>query len=1199
MRSPGQPGKTRTSIPDYRTTLRDIVLPGLAVIGLYLVSSYNYGLFHSLVVLFVVIWAGAVFILTWNSRQYLDNKYFLFLGINAFFLCVMELAHALTYMGPQIIRPSGLYLHTQLWIATHYIQYLAFLLAPLFIRRSFNYLLTFWSNCFVVVVTLGTIFLWYGPFDMFMDYTGYITFLRTNGIVMVLILINAIILLSARRIFFDPIVFRFLIIYGLTGIVSEVFFAFPYNKYGFSYDAIGNVLRCFSFYLLYRAIVIGGLVRPHDVLFRNLVQHTDSLEKKASLLGEAVTAKTRELTEVNERLRFELSKRDEMKDVLRQSEEQFRTIFDNAGDAIFMNDARGRIFKANKIAVEHYGYSEDELLSMSIHNLDAPEERQFVPDRIEILHRRGYNIFETSFLRRDGTVVPVEVNSRLINYGDIEVALNIIRDISERKKTEKELEKNRLRFHSLFTNMAEGVCLHRLVCNNEGAAIDYEILDMNRQYEKILNVKKEDFVHKLASEVYGAGEPPYLKEFSEVVATGHPKYFETYFPPMDKHFYISATVTGRDEFATIFFDISTIKKVEEQLREDEERISLAARVATIGVWDLDIGSNLVFWDNRMFEVYGISREVPMPFGKWLNAIVDEDRDAVKMSLERAMSDKSYGHIEFRINRPDGVLRYIQMAHGVSLDDTGEARRLIGVNLDITERKISEEALRKSETTLKSVFRTTPVGIALVTPDRVIQMVNDAMSAYSGYSQEELEGQSARMLYCDDIEYNRIGELILDTVSRGDIGTIETRWLRCDGETRDVQARYALLDPKYPSAGIVFTAIDITEKKRTEAELNQYRRHLEDLVRERTAELESLYNDAPCGYHSLDEEGRIIRINDTEVNLFGYSREELLENKFSSFMSGEARETFEKGFSILKEKGTIHNIETEIVRKNGTLLPLLISATASYDMSGKFVHSRSTVLDNSERKRAELEIKRLNKELETRAQKLETINKELESFSYSVSHDLKAPLRGIEGYSRLLIEEYSNNLGPEGQRFLAAIRTSSGQMSQLIDDLLAYSRFERRNITEKTIQLSAFVKSVLAGYADTIKERNIGVLVSLPDITLTVDADGLGAVLRNLIENAIKFTINIREAKIRIEGEKKDRFVVLCVGDNGIGFEMKHHERIFEIFQRLHRTEDYPGTGIGLALARKAVQRMEGRIWAESEPGRGARFYLEIPCPAEE
>ena len=257
-----------------------------------------------------------------------------------------------------------------------------------------------------------------------------------------------------------------------------------------------------------------------------------------------------------------------------------------------------------------------------------------------------------------------------------------------------------------------------------------------------------------------------------------------------------------------------------------------------------------------------------------------------------------------------------------------------------------------------------------------------------------------------------------------------------------------------------------------------------------------------------------------------------------------------------------------------------------------------LFERGRRRRAKEALDRLNAELEeriaARTAALADKSKELETFAYSVAHDLKAPLRGINGYTRLLIEDFSKDLNGEAQTFLKTIQSSSEEMNELIDDLLAYSHIERREFKSDRIDLQPLVSAVVEQKSRELTGGDIEFISNINGVSIVADSNGLVQSLRNYIDNAVKFSARVSRPRIEIGCNETAQDIVLWVRDNGIGFNMKYHDQIFGIFQRLNRSEEYPGTGIGLAIVRKAMERMGGRAWAESEPGHGATFYLEIP-----
>ncbi len=257
-----------------------------------------------------------------------------------------------------------------------------------------------------------------------------------------------------------------------------------------------------------------------------------------------------------------------------------------------------------------------------------------------------------------------------------------------------------------------------------------------------------------------------------------------------------------------------------------------------------------------------------------------------------------------------------------------------------------------------------------------------------------------------------------------------------------------------------------------------------------------------------------------------------------------------------------------------------------------------LVERRRRRRAKEALDHLNAELEeritARTAALNAKTRELETFAYSVAHDLKAPLRGIDGYSRLLLEDHFESLNDEGRSFLETIHGSTEEMSQLIDDLLEYSRLERRELKPDRVELGPLIKTMVEQKKREATDNGIDFVVSINGGSVVADTNGLTQCLRNYLDNAVKFTGTIPQPRIEVGSEETAQNHVIWVRDNGVGFDMKDHERIFNIFQRLNPSEQYPGTGIGLAIVRKAMERMGGRAWAESKSGHGATFYLEIP-----
>ncbi|MDD5564830.1 MAG: PAS domain S-box protein, partial [Thermoanaerobaculaceae bacterium] len=676
---------------------------------------------------------------------------------------------------------------------------------------------------------------------------------------------------------------------------------------------------------------------------------------------------------------------------------------------------------------------------------------------------------------------------------------------------------------------------------------------------------------------------------------------------------------GRDERGAfkqthcILADVTERKRAEEALQESEERFRSFFDNAPVG-------KAITFPDGRVSRVNPalcrlLGYTAAELEGVSFEAITyPEDIPASREGLRSLLAgERSSWATEKRYVTRDGRIVWTHAVVSVQRDREGRPLHFLTHVLDVTERKRADEA----RALLAAIVESSNDAVIAKGLDGTILSWNPGAERLYGYAAGEAVGRNISILAPPESRQDL--EWILERVARGqDVKHHETLRVRKDGTRVTVSLAVSpIRDATGAIVGASTVARDITERKRAEEALREAHDLLEERVADRTRELaetvsalereaaerqraqataeeytrrmEDLYNNAPCGYHSLDAEGTFIAVNDTELGWLGYAREEVVGRlKFTDLLTDEGRARFAANFPGFKARGWVADLEFDMVRRDGSLVPVVLSATAVVGEGGAFERSRSTMFDITDLKRARLEAAR-------RTAELEAANAELEAFSYSVSHDLRAPLRSIDGFSRIVEEEYGGSLDSEGLRLLRVVRDSAHRMAQLIDDLLAFSRSARHPLQPSRIDMGALVRSTLPELvpeaARASREFTVG---ALPEAV--GDAAMIRQVWVNLLGNAVKFTRPAARPAITVSGRVDGREVIYSVSDNGVGFDMAYAGKLFGVFQRLHPAREFEGTGVGLALVQRIVHRHGGRVWAEGAVGKGATFSFALPAP---
>jgi PAS domain S-box-containing protein len=638
----------------------------------------------------------------------------------------------------------------------------------------------------------------------------------------------------------------------------------------------------------------------------------------------------------------------------------------------------------------------------------------------------------------------------------------------------------------------------------------------------------------------------------------------------------SGQVTGVVRIAE---DITLQRNAEEALRKTQQMLSMASRISRQGAWQVDLHSYQLTWSEEVYAIHELPLDQAPSVEDALQRAAPEYRDTLRAHFQNCVSRGLPYDAELQIITGRGQKLWVRIMGEAVRDASGTVVKVQGAIKDIDLQKQSELRERTIENRLATTLETISDAFFLLDHDWNFVFVNGRAARSFGGGRGNLVGKNLWR------EYPQIVGTIAEQQYRSTVSEQQTRsfdWFYPPGNVWYEFHAY----PTPEGLGVYFQ--DVTQKRKAAEQLQ--------LLQTAVANLNDVVMITEAT--RIDESGlNIVFVNDAFETMTGYNRDEVMGRSPRILQGAETSRVELDRIRLALDKGKSVRASLINYTKTGVAYWVEIEIVPITDAQRNLTHFVAIERDITERKAAEAQILQLNAELEDRVQRrtaqLEAANKELEAFSYSVSHDLRAPLNTINGFGQLLLKSNGPKLDDKGQHYLSRIRTGAEQMGELINGLLSLAKISRESLKLEMVDLSGIARQFERECRMRDPERVVDVVIQ-DGLLVRGDAVLLSVAMQNLFENAWKYSAKVKAAMIEFGSEAvPDRQTVYFVKDNGAGFDMAYADKLFGVFQRLHAPAEFSGTGVGLANVKRVIERHGGHVWAHAAPGEGAIFRFTL------
>lgn len=793
--------------------------------------------------------------------------------------------------------------------------------------------------------------------------------------------------------------------------------------------------------------------------------------------------------------------------------------------------------------------------------------------------------------------------------GSVKTASIMVRDITHQKQVEDELKTEQVRFDKLVAAVPGAICtFHQkadgTLCVPFATKAFEEIYGLpldavENDIEAMVRRIPPDNLHSLVEAVQVSAETmqPWRNEYLYNHPTKGMIWIEGYSMPVRNE-------DGTISWYGISTDVTERKQSELAMRELENKFQTLVEQSPVVVYLDEVDGPCHYLSPQLEKILGYT---PAEFisdpGLWDRLIHPEDFPLVEQAVKMGARTHQRIKLEYRICARDGQELWVHDEAEVLPDSASGQVILQGLFYDITERKIAEIALRASEKRLRSLvdsqthflLRTDVLGKFTYWNNKYVQEFSWL------HKHKDLRNSTPMEAICEH-HHARVREVVEKCLTHpGQVFNVELDKPAKDGGIRTSLWEFvALTDENNQPSEIQCMGIEITELKKAQNELVELNRSLEERVRQRTMEVQDLYENAPIGYHSVDSDGTIVRVNQTHLDWLGYTREEFLGRPISRFMTAASIAHFQSEFPQFIKTGSVRDVEVDMICKDGSTIPVLISASAIYDEEKNFIMTRTTVFDNTGRRAMEEALRQSRDELSVVNQSLENAARLKDEFLASMSHELRTPLTGILGLSETMQLGTYGPCNEKQTRAIKSIEESGRHLLDLINDILDLSKIEAAQLEIQVVPvpLSEICQASLQltkGMANKKRQR-VHSNVPVESVVVDVDPRRFKQVLVNLLSNAIKFTPEGGELGLDVTLLKSEGKVQFVVWDKGIGIKPEDKEKLFKPFIQIDSSlaRQYAGTGLGLSLVRRLVELHNGTVDFESTFGLGSRFIVTLP-----